>query len=87
MERKIIDFWAPWCGPCKQFAPIFEQVKNEQNNITFEKVNVDEQESISTNYKVRGIPTIVFIKDGVEVGRHTGFMSKSVFEQKIKEVF
>jgi len=73
----IVDFWAPWCGPCKMFGPIFESVKENHDDIKFCKLNVDEDiDNISKDFGVMSIPTIVAFKDGKEVKRNTGFMSE-----------
>ncbi|QEK37977.1 thioredoxin [Candidatus Cytomitobacter indipagum] len=72
----VLDFWAQWCGPCLNFSPIFEQVAKESNDgVSFCKINIDEMSSISQNYNVRSIPTLVILKDGKEIDRKTGSMS------------
>lgn len=76
----VVDFWAPWCGPCKMFGPIFEKVSTNYNNIKFCKLNVDEDElNISKNYGVMSIPTIILFKDGKEIKRTIGFMDEDSF--------
>lgn len=73
----VVDFWAPWCGPCKMFGPIFENVSNIRSDIKFCKLNVDEDnENISKEYGVMSIPTIILFKDGTELKRNTGFMDE-----------
>lgn len=61
----IVDFYAPWCGDCMRIEPIIEELKSEFN---IRKINIDENESISTEFGIRRIPTLVFFKDGKEVG-------------------
>ncbi|MDG2113900.1 MAG: thioredoxin [Actinomycetota bacterium] len=69
----LVDFWAPWCGPCKTIAPILEQVAHERaGSLRVAKVNVDEAPSISAQLGVQGIPTMVLFDNGVEVGRQVG---------------
>ena len=73
----VVDFWAPWCGPCKMFGPIFENVCNIKHGIKFCKLNVDEDsENISKEYGVMSIPTIILFKDGKEMARISGIVSE-----------
>ena len=75
----IIDFWAPWCGPCKMLGPIFENVSEKYDNIKFCKLNVDEDnKNISKEFGVMSIPTIILFKDGKEIKRNIGFMSEDL---------
>lgn len=73
----IVDFWAPWCGPCKMFGPIFENVSLKYNNIKFCKLNVDEDtKDISKEFGVMSIPTTILFKDGKEIKRNIGFLNE-----------
>lgn len=80
-----VDFWAEWCGPCKMLGPIFEELSTEIKDVKFAKVNVDENEEISANASVRGIPTIILYKDGQEVDRIVGLMPKPSLKKKIED--
>lgn len=72
----VVDFYATWCNPCKMLAPVFEQVSNEVEGVTFGKVNIDENMELTVKYNVTTVPTIVLLKDGVEVDRIVGFVPK-----------
>ncbi len=73
----LVDFWAPWCGPCKMAGPIIEDLSNEYaGKVTVGKINVDEEQNLASKYGVQSIPTVILFKDGVEVGRQVGFAGK-----------
>ena len=76
-DLTVVDFWAPWCGPCKMFGPIFESVSLKYNNIKFCKFNVDEdKENISKELGIMSIPTIILFKNGEEIKRNIGFLDE-----------
>lgn len=81
----IIDFWAEWCGPCKQFGPVFEEVSNNMTDIVFAKVNIDENPEVPTKYGVRGIPTMLMFKNGEVAAMKVGNTAKGDFENWITE--
>ncbi len=73
----LIDFWAPWCAPCKMMEPILEELEKElKDSVQIKKVNVDEEPNEASKFGVMGIPTYVVMKDGKEVGRKVGFTPK-----------
>ena len=71
----VVDFWAPWCGPCKMMAPHFEKAAGElEPNVRLAKLNTDEAQSLAARYRIQGIPTIAVFKGGKEVARKSGAM-------------
>lgn len=80
----LVDFWAPWCGPCKMIAPTLNEIAEEQSKkVTIAKVDVDQNKQLSQKYGIRSIPTMILFKNGKEVKRITGIKSKSAL---IKEI-
>ena len=82
----FVDFWAPWCGPCKMSAPVLEELEKEYSGkITFLKVNVDENTASSSKFQILSIPTTILFKAGQEIGRQVGFSGKNGFEDLLKK--
>ena len=81
--KAVVDFYATWCGPCKMFGPIFEEV-SEDNNINFVKLDVDKNDDIARKYGVMTIPTVILFDNGEEVKRHVGLMNTEELEEFIK---
>jgi len=82
----LVDFWAPWCGPCRMAGPVLDELAEEyEGKIQIVKLNIDENQKSAADYDVMSIPTTVLIKDGNEIGRQIGFAGKKVFEDLIKK--
>ncbi|MBA7540547.1 Thiol-disulfide oxidoreductase ResA [subsurface metagenome] len=83
----IIDFWAVWCGPCMFFAPVFKKLHEKfKKEIVFVKVNVDENNAISTKYNITGIPTTLFIKNGDVINKVIGALNYEQMKQVLEEL-
>lgn len=83
----LVDFWASWCGPCKMLGPIVDAVAEENaGKIVVGKVNVDENRDLAVQFGIRGVPTLIFFKDGKEIKRVVGAQSKAQLQNLIDEV-
>ena len=82
----MVDFWASWCGPCKMLSPTVEAIAQEYDGkVLVGKVNVDEEPELARQFGVMSIPTVVFLKNGVEFDRKVGVMPGAVFTQALDE--
>ena len=80
----MVDFWATWCGPCKMLAPVIEDIgKKYDGKAVVAKVDVDENQSLAAKYGVMSIPTVIFFKDGKEIGRKVGVQPASAYTQTL----
>lgn len=85
-EIVIIDFWAPWCGPCRSFAPIYEKVSENHTDIIFAKVNTEEEEELSNHFQIRSIPTLMIFREQVVLFAQPGMLSEGQLEEVIGKV-
>ena len=83
----FVDFWAPWCGPCKMMSPIVEELAAEMPNIAIAKVNVDEEQDLAQRYNILSIPTFMVFKGGQVVDQFSGAMSKEMLKSRIEKQF
>jgi thioredoxin 1 len=82
----LVDFWAPWCGPCRLVSPVVESIGDAHaDTITVAKVNTDENQGLAMRYSIFGIPTLIVFKDGREATRVVGFMPKEAMEERLRE--
>lgn len=79
----IIDCWAAWCGPCRMFSPIIDELAEEYSKVTFGKLNVDENQTIARRFGIMSIPTTLFFREGKLIDTIIGAVPKSVIEDKI----
>ena len=81
----LVDFWAPWCGPCNMVTPILEDLDKERTDVKITKVNIDDNQNIATDLQISSIPTLILYKDGNIVERTTGALPKSKIVQMIEK--
>ena len=80
----VVDFWAPWCGPCKMMTPVIEKIASNNPDIVVAKVNVDEAPKVAQKYNIMSIPTIIIFKDGEPADQTIGVVSEKVIMEKVK---
>jgi len=79
----IVDYWAPWCGPCRAFAPTFERVSEKHPDIVFAKVNTEDEQEIAGHFQIRSIPTLMIFRDNIIIFSQPGALPEGALEQVI----
>jgi thioredoxin 1 len=81
----IVDFWAPWCGPCRSFAPTYDKVSGDHPDIVFAKVNTEEEREIAGHFQIRSIPTLMIFRDKIIIFSEAGALPESAFRELVKK--
>ena len=81
----IVDFWAPWCGPCRMFAPTFEAVSEQHPKVVFAKLNTEDQQELAASFNIRSIPTLMVFREKVIIFTQAGMLPKAGFEQVVQK--
>jgi thioredoxin 1 len=79
----LVDFWAPWCGPCVMLSPTIEEIANERDDVTIGKLNVDENPQVAGKFGIMSIPTVILFKDGQPIETMIGFRAKEAYTEII----
>src|SRR3982074_2823677 len=79
----VVDYWAPWCGPCRGFAPVFERVAEQNPDVVFAKVNTDDEQEIAAHFQIRSIPTLMVFREQIIVFSQPGALPQGAFEQVV----
>src|SRR6266404_7671492 len=82
----LIDWWAPWCGPCRAFAPAYERVAEANPDVAFAKINTDEEQELAASFNIRSIPTLMIFRDKVLLFAQPGALSQNVLEELVRKV-
>ncbi|MEJ2327450.1 MAG: thioredoxin [Chromatiaceae bacterium] len=81
----IVDFWAPWCGPCRSFAPVYEKVSEDHDDIVFAKVNTEDEQEIAAHFQIRSIPTLMIFREQIIIFAQPGALPEGAFRQLLQK--
>lgn len=82
----LVDFWADWCGPCRMFAPIYDEVSQEHDDVVFAKVDTEQEQELAAAFSIRSIPTLMAFREGVLVFSQAGALPKASLEDLVSQV-
>jgi len=84
-EIVIVDFWAPWCGPCLQFAPTFKETSEKVEGVTFAKINTEEEQALGAHFRIRSIPTLMIFREGIGIFSQPGSLTGTDLEDLLEK--
>lgn len=81
----VVDFWAPWCGPCRSFAPVYEKVSEDHDDILFAKINTEQEQEIAAHFQIRSIPTLMIFREQIIIFAQPGALPEGSFRQLLEK--